>query len=119
MLYSNLLDPFSLSCLILLWFPHSNLKLLYSIHSGVTCRHTPDAKQRALQNAGGDEDFREKEMTLTAPAATRCGGSGGKRYMFAWTVFVEAEGEKYQSTEGWSYSDGPQQRWSKRCPMTK
>jgi hypothetical protein len=36
------------------------------------------------------------------------GGSGGKKYTLAWTPFVEAEEEKYQSAEGWPYGDGPQ-----------
>jgi hypothetical protein len=34
---------FSLICLIPQWFPHSNLKFLYSTHSGVTCHPKPDA----------------------------------------------------------------------------
>jgi len=39
---------FSLSCLIPLWFPHSNLRLLYSSRSGVTCHPNPDAVGGAL-----------------------------------------------------------------------
>lgn len=34
---------FSLSCLIPLWFPRSNFRLLHSSRSGVVCRPTPDA----------------------------------------------------------------------------
>ncbi len=49
---------FSLSCLIPLWFPHSNLQLLYSTHSGVVCPSKSGAVGNVLllRTAQGPED---------------------------------------------------------------
>jgi hypothetical protein len=44
--------------LIPLWFPHSNLKFLYSSHSGVTCPLNPMPKAACSWDAGQGEDFR-------------------------------------------------------------
>jgi hypothetical protein len=42
------LESFPFSRLIIKWFPHSNRRLLCSIHSGVACPPNSDAEQRGF-----------------------------------------------------------------------
>jgi hypothetical protein len=70
---------FSLSCLIPLWFPHSNLKLLYSTRSGVTCHLPSDAKQRGF--------LRVSTAHMEAPDAAR--PPPKRRPWYLWIVRTE------------------------------
>ena len=66
LLYSNLANPFFLSCLILKWFPHSNPRLLYSSLSGVTCH--PLTRCEAASSSMEADSFRLESPN--APQAT-------------------------------------------------